>query len=401
MSSKLLLLVVLLTAVHMLTSAYAKSSTFWINTTSETDSDINVNNINFFMPSPIDILRVYALPVGQGDCTIIQCPGTVNDFEGGELVVVDCGSIRGARLSAQDIQGFLSSQTKRRINIFITHADKDHLNYLPIIFNDNTFDIRTVVLGGRETDYKRTAINNWKQGEWRFINDQRPCIGNCKYNMRFCKLQPNIQFDILAANNGNENDKNSDSIVMKVSIPYIKQENNYNTILLPGDMEGPVANRIAAVLGPALKSTVYKIAHHGASSKANSYEWLSAIQPKMAFASSAHPSLNQYGHPRCDTIFRLTSLGTIEQADEPHMFSCGTGRNTPFDQVFNVKIYETSPSAKDICLITYQFIDNADHDVDMNLHCMTVPQEEVDSEDYCCDAYGDCENEYCTVVDSK
>ena len=55
-----------------------------------------------------DNMEIYAIPVGQGDCTLIQCPT-------GELVVNDCGSSGGNRVSPQNIQAALGT----RINPFL------------------------------------------------------------------------------------------------------------------------------------------------------------------------------------------------------------------------------------------------------------------------------------------
>ena len=35
------------------------------------------------IPPPTNALQVFALPVGQGDCTVIQCPN-------GNIIVFDC-----------------------------------------------------------------------------------------------------------------------------------------------------------------------------------------------------------------------------------------------------------------------------------------------------------------------
>ena len=43
-------------------------------------------------------------------------------------------------------------------------------------------------------------------------------------------------------------------------------------------------------VGNLLQSDVYKVAHHGASDKANSQEFLNAIKPAIAIISSKLPS---------------------------------------------------------------------------------------------------------------
>ena len=76
------------------------------------------------IPTPTTFLNIYAMQVGQGDCTIIQCPN-------GNIVVVDCGSTSVAGWSYQQVQTFLSDSINNVVAIVITHSDRDHFNYLP------------------------------------------------------------------------------------------------------------------------------------------------------------------------------------------------------------------------------------------------------------------------------
>ena len=182
--------------------------------------------------------------------------------------------------------------------------------------------------------------------------------------IQFCNNQ-SIQFDILAANIRQES--NQKSIVMKVSV------NNGWSALLPGDMEGPAASEIANNIGLRLQSTVYKIAHHGASRLANRPDWLEKIQPRTAFASSGY----DYGrchHPRCETIGRLATLNTITQGVQPHQFYCGN-RNVDNRRVppstsnqFTMSMYETTPAQNVMCLIKYSSLG------DFNNNCLIVQQ---------------------------
>ena len=47
-----------------------------------------------------NILEVHAIPIGQGDCTIIYCPN------GNDALLFDCGSSQGNTLSTEYIRGF-------------------------------------------------------------------------------------------------------------------------------------------------------------------------------------------------------------------------------------------------------------------------------------------------------
>ena len=73
-----------------------------------------------------------------------------------------------------------------------------------------------------------------------------------------------------------------------------------------------MAKKLAAdpAIKAQLKSTHYKIAHHGASTLANKKEWLDAINPDEAHVSCVYGS---FGHPRCEVIEMLVpKLGTTQ-----------------------------------------------------------------------------------------
>ena len=308
-----------------------------------------VNDSPFNINQPADYLQVYALPVGQGDCTIIQCPKP-----SGKIIVFDCGSSgfgHGYGLNAQQVAEFLGDQFNKVTAIFITHPDEDHYNYLNQIWNAQNNNIRYVVIGGTLNDYPR-AVADWLaqfNNRLSYINEGRPCIGDdCPY-AHFCSTNyyNNIKFDILAANVGERS--NAKSIVMKV----VNERTGWS-ILLPGDIEGRAndMNNIANTLQEQLQSYVYKMTHHGSkNTKANKNAWLQYIQPHQAFASSGY----NYGrccHPRYETIKNLQQY--VDHNAAGHDFYCGLGpkQPCPYEQ-YTRHIFETTPRHNKICLLQY------------------------------------------------
>ena len=306
--------VTLLLAVILASSCSAQ---FDFSGTDESTLD-SAADVSVSLPPPTADLQTYALPVGQGDCTVIQCPN-------GNTVVLDCGSSGGNRLTPNQVDNFIQPQNNRVVAIIITHPDQDHFNYLYQI-NFNATSITQVIIGGTLQNYNRPAspqfmmIYNWllnfqNMGKLYTVNNGASCIGtaNCPVPLGtdFCNNQ-NIQFNILAANVGTTS--NQKSIVMKSVVGQY-------SMLLPSDMEGTAANTIANTLGQQLQSVVYKIAHHGASTIANSPTWLAPIPPRTAFASSAY-NFGNCRHPRCVTIQRILNLNTIVAAPS-HAFYCG------------------------------------------------------------------------------
>ena len=334
---------ILLTA--MLAGAHAYISINW--TAVE-----RVEDIDFRIPDQTHgLLSVYALPVGQGDCTIIQCPN-------GNIAVIDCGSSGGNRLRPEQIKNFLGDHINNVVALVITHPDTESYSYLNRIqwYKDS---INQVIIGGNLEDYIDDNIHSFleefhKKGKLYTVNDGKECIGACEVykkatctnpivcdgTMDFCKSE-NIVFDILAANIEGSS-FNEKSIVMKFTVGQW-------SMLLPGDMEGKAARDIAKEVGPQLKSVVYKMAEHGASGQANQPFWLKQIQPKKAFASSSYNS--QFYHSRCETIGHLKKF--IGKTAPPHLFYCGQLEDKWQDCCFEYNIYETSPTQNVICSLMY------------------------------------------------
>ena len=310
-------------------------------------STINrVDDEAFSIPLSTGNLEVYALPVGQGDCTIIQCPS-------GSLIVNDCGSSSfiGPQLSAQSVQAFLGDRIEDVTTILISHPDRDHSNYLFQIAFD-TASIQNVIIGATLDDYRSyKPIFNWltnfdTMNKLRTISNGASCIGTCTVTSgtNFCD-DTDINFNILAANVGSTD--NQKSIVMKVSTGDF-------SMLLPGDMEGSAATTIAnnPAVQTQLSSLVYKMAHHGASTSANKKLWLERIKPRSAFASSAY-NFGNCRHPRCETINRILALGTILPST-PHISYCGNNPGDPTQMAaFCHQIYQTTPSPDTMCILTY------------------------------------------------
>ena len=299
-------------------------------------------------------LHVYAIPVGQGDCTFIECPN-------GNIVVFDCGSApEGNRMTADEIKNWLGDSLNRVVAILISHPDRYNYNYLNQI-SWNATNMDAVIIGGVQSSSGYGLLHDWlnawrNRGKLYEIGAARDlpgstCIGNCvvKNNVRnidtdFCK-DSNIRFDILAANV--RAPSNQQSIVMKID--YF----SHWTMLLPGDMEGQASLNIADELKQDLVSNVYKMSRHGASRRANLVRWLDNILPQFSFASSGY-NFGSCTYPRCETIRRLENLGSMAMTAPPHRFYCGNGGNPPTNYgSYRYNILQTSPDPNSLCILTY------------------------------------------------
>ena len=293
----------------------------------------------------------------------------------------DCGSSNpGIALTALEVKEVLKDHMKR-ITIFISHGDLDHYKYLPTIFDDIS-KIDRVIIGGEPKEYNHqifNAIQNWihdldTNNKLYAINKLKKCIGTCNdklhratydpakkewtagsvlielKDMNICGIFSDVGFDIIAANVGTQ--KNKQSIVLQVSAT---KSGKKRSMLLSGDIEGSLSKTIAEVARNRLKSDIYQISHHGASTLANKFEWLDAIQPKQAFVSHAYHS--QFAHPRCEAIRNLISIGSLLTRTKFLTFMCGDRLENKnyvrYDGEICHHIFSTYPTSNRVCAIKF------------------------------------------------
>ena len=77
-------------------------------------------------------LVLHFVEIGQGDCTLIECPN-------GGFILVDAGSTaQGGRAAVRDyVRNQLDQASPRIDTVGVTHPDADHYNYLPDVLTDD------------------------------------------------------------------------------------------------------------------------------------------------------------------------------------------------------------------------------------------------------------------------
>lgn len=97
--------------------------------------------------------RIHFLPVGAGSCTVVECPG-----QDAPPMIFDCGSLgAGSRgpgdmdepAAATEVKAILAG--KPDPNVVISHADKDHIDYMDSILD--TVQATHIWTGGADADY--------------------------------------------------------------------------------------------------------------------------------------------------------------------------------------------------------------------------------------------------------
>lgn len=242
-------------------------------------------------------LTFFAIPVGQGDCAVVVCPS-------GKKVLMDCGS--SAEYNEAQLKNLFNSLLPLDY-IVVSHPDKDHFNLIqPLGLLRGS---EKVYLGGQASDYPSTFIAAIPASNLHFF-PQDYWGGSLTFDFVSCGSDP-VNWRVLSANHGSAH--NGMSLVTRI------QYGDF-VALYTGDFEGTtLTNNLINVHGTTLRSTLLKVAHHGADTQANLPNLLSYVQPKFAYVSSAYPP-GMYGHPRCETTARLQSYLTT--LSSPHTTAC-------------------------------------------------------------------------------
>lgn len=317
-------------------------------------------------------MTIYAIGVGQGDSNIIVCPN------GKDILIVDMGATRpiyvdksyGTYLLKEK---FGAVKYDKNIHIVISHSHIDHYSFIASALDKELISlVSEVILGGQYANYGK-SFKKWLSTNIEnvySVNNERSCFGNtdclwtriprasnkAKSNMtlpistmsmirkhdpwQFCGSE--VDITVLGANIGTT--QNSRSVILKIVY-------NKWSLLLSGDFEGVTAQKRLWQnwQNSTLKSTYYKMAHHGAWTdfKANHPALIARVQPRHVYISQGYPEVSQFRHPNCEAIQHLQDVGTIEHinATVNKPFVCWSGDSMKGHSVvkegLGLAIYET------------------------------------------------------------
>ena len=218
-------------------------------------------------------IRVTAIEVGQGSCTLIEC--------GNDAVMVDCGGTNTADYVGQKAAYYALGRERRKIpTLVLTHLHRDHVNGVVRLLA--LLDVETIYMPDFDTDEYLTEILKAAS-----ISGTRVVRVREELLLTGEKLQLRL-FPPLDRENNNE------------SGLFVLASLDDWDVLITGDADQSQERRFVQLTDvPDIELLI--AGHHG-SANASGGMFLDALKPETALISVGY---NTYGHPAEETLTRL------------------------------------------------------------------------------------------------
>ncbi|HEX6018488.1 MAG TPA: DNA internalization-related competence protein ComEC/Rec2, partial [Burkholderiaceae bacterium] len=225
--------------------------------------------------------ELMVLDIGQGTAVLVRTHS--------HLLLYDTGPAyaRDADAGQRVIVPLLRARGEQRIDLLmLSHRDSDHVGgagsvgaALPVAGWSTSLGADHPLLAGVSAHRRCDAGQRW---QWDGV--------------AFEVLHPDAADYAAAAT------PNAISCVLRVS------DAAGRTALLTGDIEAPQETALVARLGPALRSTLLLVPHHG-SKTSSSDAFVDAVQPQVALVQAGYRS--RFGHPAPEVEARYLSRGIM------------------------------------------------------------------------------------------
>ena len=238
--------------------------------------------------------QMYVVDIGQGDAIYLQ-------FDDGKNMLVDTGE----KSEYEKLSSFLTDKKVTTIDYLIyTHADADHIGGGVNVFRDyqvNTL-YRPTVLSTSEVEEFGNA-KNYEVKDTITYNNSIMCayqeVGcNIIYSKEGEKIESeNYSIKFLNPDQEKCEDSNAYSAVLMI-------ESFGKKVLLTGDAEKEVEQRLIKDYDKKLDADILKVGHHG-SKTATTFDFLSRVTPDYALISIGEKGKKQWEFPNEEVLTNL------------------------------------------------------------------------------------------------
>lgn len=284
-------------------------------------------------PESEGALTITFIDVGQGDCTLIECPD-------GAQVLVDCGSTaRGPEgRRREDVAAFLDERLDDELEVLvITHPDQDHINFLaPTSANASSVlgerHVGRAILSLERAAYEETGVGErlmtWLDASAADVRYLTPEDASAEGEPSPLFACGDTSVYVLAASEPSTRSseswqRNTPSIVLMLERPG--DERPFRAILTGDATRETEAAILARYSSDFLDVDVLKIGHHGSLTSTvdpddPSWRWLAVTSPAYAITTAGHHG--GYLLPRCGVTDGVLASPSLVSTHACHLLEC-------------------------------------------------------------------------------
>ncbi len=232
---------------------------------------------------PDGLLHLTFLDVGQGDAIFIETPS-------GRQILIDGGNF--PTVLNQHLGRHIPFWDRDLDIIVATHADQDHTNGLPGVFD--RYRVGQLITNGSEVGDAESYGAVLDKASEHNVSVHVARVGEV------IQIEDGVRLEIVHPGAEMYEERNENSV--SVRLVY----GNFSA-LLTGDAEEEAERDMVASQLP-LTAVVFKAGHHGSNSSSNAF-FLEQVQPQIAVVSAGLN--NRFGHPHPDVLERLAAAGAV------------------------------------------------------------------------------------------
>ena len=231
-------------------------------------------------------MKVAVLDVGQGLAVVVQTARHTLLYDAGPRYSSQSDS--GSRI----VVPYLRGEGMRRLDGFIvSHNDTDHSGGMASILAQ--VPVRWFASSLPESAAELGLVRHM------------PCYAGQSW------VWDGVRFDMLSPDFANYQDAdikdNNRSCVLRVT-------SQFGSLLLSGDIERPIEERLLATVPEQLAANVLVVPHHG-SKTSSSPDFVAAVKPSIAIFTVGYR--NRFGHPKPEVLERYVQMGSrIYRSDQ-------------------------------------------------------------------------------------